>query len=102
MGAIVALCSFTASHAEDARETDPVTRSFLGAWAASNVDDFMGFIANDAVVVASNGARLAGEQVLDRVLGGLIGGLKGLRDRDYEVRPSAPLWARCSVLSAQP
>lgn len=84
MGAIVALCSFTASHAEDARESDPVvvTRSFLGAWAASNVDDLMGFMANDAVIVISNGARLTGEQGLRRVLGGL----KGLQNRDYEVR----------------
>jgi len=84
MGAIVGLCSFTASHAEDARESDPVTvtRSFLGAWAASNVDDLMGFMANEAVTVISSGARLTGEQGLRRVLGGL----KGLQNRDYEVR----------------
>ena len=84
MGAIVALCNFTASHAEDARESDPVivTRSFLGAWAASSVDDLMGFMANDAVVVGSSGARFTGEQVLRRVLGGL----KGLQNREYEVR----------------
>ena len=84
VGAIVALCSFTAPHAEDARESDPVvvTRSFLGAWAASNVDELMGFMANDAVVVGSSGVRLTGEQDLRRVLGGL----KGLQNRDYEVR----------------
>ena len=83
--AIVALCSFTASHSQDAREGDPVevTRSFLGAWAAaSNVDDLMGFMANDAVVVGSTGARFTGEPALRRVLGNL----KGLENRDYEVR----------------
>lgn len=84
MGAIVALCNFTASHAEDARESDPVlvTRSFLGALASSSVDDLMGFMANDAVVVTSGGAKLTGEQGLRRVLGGL----KGLQNREYEVR----------------
>jgi len=84
MGAIVALCSFTASHAQDARERDPVevTRSFLGAWAASNVDDLMGFMANDAVVVGSTGARFTGEPALRRVLGNL----KGLQNREYDVR----------------
>ena len=84
MGAIVALCSFTASHAEDARESDPVaiTRSFLEAWAASSVDDLMRFMASDAVVVGSSGARLTGEQGLRRVLGSL----KGLQNRDYDVR----------------
>ena len=83
MGAIVALCSFTASHAEDARESDPVgvTRSFLGAWAASSVDDLMKFMGTDAVVVGSSGVRLTGEQDLRRVLGLL----KGLQNRDYEV-----------------
>ncbi len=84
MGAIVALCNFTASHAEDVRDSDPVvvTKSFLGAWAASNVDDLMGFMASDAVMVISSGARLTGEPGLRRVLGGL----KGLQNRDYEVR----------------
>jgi hypothetical protein len=84
MGAIVAVCSFTASHAEDARETDPVVvkRSFLGAWATSSVDDLMKFLASDAVVVGSSGAKYSGEQVLRRVLGGL----KGLENRDYDVR----------------
>ena len=84
MGAIVALCSFTASHAQDARQEDPVvvTRSFLGAWAASSVDDLMGFMANDAVVVGSTGAKFTGESALHRVLGNL----KGLQNRDYEVR----------------
>jgi len=42
----------------------------------------MGFMANDAVVVGSSGARFTGEQVLRRVLGGL----KGLQNREYEVR----------------
>jgi ketosteroid isomerase-like protein len=83
MGAIVALCSFTASHAEDARESDLlVARSFLGALAASSVDDLLRFMATDAMVVTSSGARLAGEQGLRRVLGGL----KGLQNRDYVVR----------------
>src|SRR5689334_2495543 len=84
MGAIVVLCSFTASHAEDARASDPVaiTRSFLEAWAASSVDDLMKFMADDAVVVGSSGVRLTGEQGLRRVLGGL----KGLQNRDYELR----------------
>ena len=84
MGAIVALCSFTASHAEDAREGDPVVvaKSFFGAWAASSVDDLMGFMSNDAVVVISSGVRVTGEQGLRRV----FGGLKGLQNRDYEVR----------------
>ena len=84
IGAIVALGSFTASHAEDARESDPVVvaRSFLGAWAASSVDDLMKFMADDAVVVGSSGVRSSGEQGLRRVMGGL----KGLQNRDYEVR----------------
>ena len=84
MSAIVAFCSFTASHAQDARESDPVvvTRSFLGAWAASSVDDLMGFMASDAVVVGSGGAKFTGEAVLRQVLGRL----KGLQNRDYEVR----------------
>lgn len=84
MGAIVALCSFTASYAEDARESDPVVvaRAFLGAWAASSLDDLMGFMADDAVVVISSGVKLTGEQGLRRVLGGL----KGSQNRDYEVR----------------
>ena len=84
MGAIVALCSFPALYAQDAREGDPVvvTRSFLGAWASSNVDDLMGFMANDAVVVGSTGARFTGEPALRRVLGNL----KGLENRDYKVR----------------
>jgi ketosteroid isomerase-like protein len=84
MSAIVALCSFTASHAQDARESDPVvvTRSFLGAWAASSVDDLMGFMASDAVVVGSSGAKFTGDAVLRQVLGRL----KGLQNRDYEVR----------------
>jgi len=84
MGAIVAFYSFTPSHAQDAREGDPVVvaRSFLGTWAASNVDDLMGFMATDAVVVGSTGARFTGEPALRRVLGNL----KGLQNRDYEVR----------------
>ena len=84
MGAIVALYSFTASHAENAREIDPVvvTRSFLGAWAASSVDDLMGFMASDAVVVGSSGAKFTDEASLRQVLGRL----KGLQNRDYEVR----------------
>jgi hypothetical protein len=84
MGAIVALCSFTASHAEDARQSDPVvvTKSFLGAWAGSSVDDLMGFMANDAVIVGSIGARATGEASLRQVLRRL----KGLQNRDYEVR----------------
>ena len=43
MGTIFVLCSLTASHAENARPDDPVevTRSFLGASAASSVDDLM-------------------------------------------------------------
>ena len=84
MGAIVALCSFTASHAEDTRENDPVavTRSFLGAWATSSVDELLGRMADDAVVVLSSGARLTGEPALRRV----FGGLKGLQNRDVEVR----------------
>lgn len=83
--AIVAMCSFTASYSQDARAEDPVevTRSFLGAWAAAgNVDDLMAFMANDAVVVGSTGARFTGEPALRRVLGNL----KGLQNRDYEVR----------------
>jgi len=84
MGAIVALCSFTASYAEDARGSDPVevTRSFLGAWAASSVDDLMRFMASDAVVVGSSGAKFADEASVRQV----IGRLKGLQNREYEVR----------------
>ena len=84
MSVIVALCSFTPSRAQDAREGDPVvvTTSFLRAWAGSSVDDLMAFMANDAVVVASTGARFTGEPALRRVLGNL----KGLQNRDYEVR----------------
>jgi ketosteroid isomerase-like protein len=85
MGAIVALCSLTASHAQDARrENDPVVvaRSFLGAWGASSIDDLMKFMADDAVVVGSSGVRSTGEQGLRRVMGAL----KGLQNRDYEVR----------------
>ena len=84
LAAIAAMCSFTASHAQDTRESDPlvVARSFLGAWAASSVDDLMRFMADDAVVVGSSGVRLTGEQGLRRVLGGL----KGLQNREYEVR----------------
>jgi hypothetical protein len=83
-GAIVALCTFAPSHAQDARESDPVVvaRSFLGAWATSSVDDLMRFMADDAVVVGSSGARSAGEQSLRRVMGAL----KGLQNRDYAVR----------------
>src|SRR5262249_22658965 len=82
-GAIVALCSFMPSHAQDASKSDAVavTRSFLGAWATSSVDDLMKFMADDAVVVGSNGLRFTGEQGLRRVLGNL----KGLQNRDYEV-----------------
>ncbi len=84
IGAIVALCTFTASHAQDTRESDPivVVRAFLGAWAASSVDDLMKFLADDAVVVGSSGVKSAGEQGLRRV----TGALKGLQNRDYEVR----------------
>jgi len=84
MGAIVALCSFTAPQAKDAREADPVvvTTSFLQAWAASSVDDLMAFMANDAVVVGSSGVRFTGDQSLR----GVLGRLKGLENRDYEVR----------------
>src|SRR6187399_1585086 len=80
MGAIVALFSFTASHAE----SDPVavTRSFLGAWAASSVDELMGFMATDAVVVGSTGAKFADEASVRQV----IGRLKGLQNREIEVR----------------
>jgi hypothetical protein len=42
----------------------------------------MGFMANDAVIVGSSGVRLVGEQGLRLVLGGL----KGLQNREYEVR----------------
>ena len=42
----------------------------------------MKFMADDAVVVGSSGVRLTGEQGLRRVLGAL----KGLQNRDYEVR----------------
>ena len=84
VGAIVVLCNFTASHAENARQDDPVevTRSFLGAWAASSVDDLMGFMASDAVVVGSSGAKYADEASVRQV----IGRLKGLQNREYEVR----------------
>src|SRR3954467_5910426 len=84
MGAIVALCSFTASHAEDARVSDPVevTRAFLGAWAASSVDDLMSFMASDAVVVGSSGTKFADAASLRQV----IGRLRGLENREYEVR----------------
>ena len=84
MGAIVALCSFVPSHAQGAREKDPVAvvRSFLGAWAASSVDDLMRFMADDAVVVGSSGVKRTGEQGLRLVMGAL----KGLQNRDYEVR----------------
>ena len=76
-------CSFTTSHAENARESDPVavTRSFLAAWATSSVDDLMGFMASDAVVVGSIGAKSTGEGVRQ-----VLGRLKGLQNRDYEVR----------------
>ena len=60
-----------------------VARSFLGAWAAGSVDDLMRFMADDAVVVSSTGGRSTGEQGLRRVMGFL----KGLQHRDYEVRP---------------
>src|SRR5262249_25729756 len=75
---------FMPSHAQDASKSDAVavTRSFLGAWATSSVDDLMKFMADDAVVVGSNGLRFTGEQGLRRVLGNL----KGLQNRDYEVR----------------
>src|SRR4051812_8948815 len=55
LGAMVVLCNLTASHAENARPDDPieVTRSFLGAWATSSVDELMRFMAIDAVVVGS-------------------------------------------------
>ena len=84
MGAIAALCSFTASHAENVRESDPVVvaRSFFGAWATSSVDDLMGFMASDALVVNSVGMRLTGEPGLRR----MFGVLKGLQNREYEVR----------------
>jgi len=84
MGAIVVLCSFTAPRAENAREDDPVavTRSFLGARAASSVDDLMGFLASDAVVVGSSGTKFADAASLRQV----IGRLRGLENREYEVR----------------
>ena len=84
MGTIFVLYSLTASHAENARPDDPVevTRSFLGAWAASSVDDLMGFMASDAVVVGSSGAKYADETSVRQV----IGRLKGLENREYEVR----------------
>ena len=84
MGAIVVLCSFTAPRAENAREDDPVavTRSFLGARAASSVDDLMRFMASDAVVVGSSGTKFADEASVRQV----IGRLKGLQNREYEVR----------------
>jgi hypothetical protein len=82
--AIVALCSFTGSHAEDSRGSDPVevTRAFLGAWAASSVDDLMEFMASDAVVVGSSGAKYADQASVRWI----IGRLKGLQNREYEVR----------------
>ena len=85
MGAIFVLCNFTASHAEGARESDPVAvaRSFFGAWATSSVDDLMAFMASDALVVSSGGLRLTGDAGLRRA----FGGLKGLQNREYEVRP---------------
>ena len=84
MGAMFALCSFIASHAADAQESDPVavTKSFLGAWATSSVDDLRKFMADDAVVVGSSGLKLTGEEGLRRFLGAI----KGLQNRDYEVR----------------
>src|SRR6266496_2078878 len=84
MTAILALCNFTPSHAQDARESDPLafTRSFLAAWAAGSADDLMRFMASDAVVVGSSGAKFTGEGPLRQVLGRL----KGLQNRDYEVR----------------
>jgi hypothetical protein len=84
MGAMFALCSFIASHAADAQESDPVavTKSFLGAWATSSVDDLRKFMADDAVVVGSSGLKLTGEEDLRRFLGAI----KGLQNRDYEVR----------------
>ena len=84
MGTIFVLYSLTASHAENARPDDPVevTRSFLGAWAASSVDNLMGFMASDAVVVGSSGAKYADETSVRQV----IGRLKGLENREYEVR----------------
>ena len=83
-GAIFALCSFIASQAADAQEGDPlaVTKSFLGAWATSSVDDLRKFMADDAVVVGSSGLKLTGEEGLRRFLGAV----KGLQNRDYEVR----------------
>jgi hypothetical protein len=42
----------------------------------------MKFMADDAVVVGSSGVRSTGEQGLRRV----VGALKGLQNRDYEVR----------------
>src|SRR3954454_18905970 len=84
MGTIFVLYSLTASHAENAREDDPVavTRSFLGAWAASSVDDLMRFMASDAVVVGSSGTKFADAASLRQV----IGRLRGLENREYEVR----------------
>jgi ketosteroid isomerase-like protein len=80
IAAIVALCS-SASHAQ---ESDPVavTRSFLGAWGTSSVDDLRKFMADDAMVVGSSGLKLTGEEGLRRFLGAA----KGLQNRDYEVR----------------
>ncbi|WP_156937089.1 hypothetical protein [Bradyrhizobium sp. WSM2254] len=46
------------------------------------MDELMGFMANDAVIVGSIGARATGEASLRQVLGRL----KGLQNRDYEVR----------------
>jgi ketosteroid isomerase-like protein len=84
LSAIVALCGFTASHAVDAQESDPVavTKSFLAATATNSVDDLRKFMADDAVVVSSSGLKLTGEEGLRRFLGAV----KGLQNRDYEVR----------------
>jgi SnoaL-like domain len=84
LAAIVAPCSLTSSHAQDARESDPVVvaRSFLGAWATGSVDDLLKFLADDAVVVGSSGVRVTGEQGLRR----FVSAVKGLQNRDYEVR----------------
>src|SRR3954469_18893737 len=83
-GAVVVSCSFTASHAEHARQHDPVevTKLFLEAWAESSVDDLMGFMASDAVVVGSSGTKFADEASVRQV----IGRLRGLQNREYEVR----------------
>src|SRR4051812_11108202 len=92
MGAMAVLCNLTASHAENARQDDPieVTRSFLGAWAASSVDDLMGFLASDAVVVGSSGTKFADAASLRQV----IGRLRGLENREYEVRLDGERYSR--------